>query len=343
VPDDRIRGGPGVSEPSFSIVVPTFRRPEALRETLVALTSLDYEPDRYEVIVVDDGDDDETARVIESLDGHSVVVRLDRQRRLGAARARNRGAGRASGDFLLFCDDDMVLAPSDLRERERAFGRHGDVAVAARWEFSPAATQALMSTPFGRYRIDLERHFQREAAGEPADGDPECLRMELVAAASLSLGRERFAQLGGFDESFPFAGAEDQDFSLRARAAGMTLLLDTRICALHNDSNFTLSDYCARERRSAQTVAVLARKYPTELSHTPYVLENRPIQAEDPPRLKLKKLVKAGLGQERSLSVLRRLVGRGEQAHLSDRTLRRLYRRLLGLHLFRGFRQAWTA
>lgn len=331
-----------MSDPSFSIVVPTFLRPAALRQTLAALASLDYPRDRYEVIVVDDGDSDETARVVGSLDAPGVPVRLERQRRLGAARARNRGAGVANGEFLLFCDDDMVLAPGDLRERVRAFARHGDVAVAARWEFSPAATGALMSTPFGRYRIDLERHFQDQAAGEPLDGDPACLRMELVAAAVLSLARERFAELGGFDESFPFAGAEDQDFSLRARAAGMTLLLDTRICALHNDNNFTLRDYCARERRSAQTVAVLAKKYPAQLSNTPYVIENRPIMAADPPRLKLKKLVKAVLGQERSLSALRHLAGLLERAHLPDRELRRFYRSLLGLHLSQGFRQAWT-
>jgi hypothetical protein len=72
------------------------------------------------------------------------------------------------------------------------------------------------------------------------------------------------------------------------------------------------------------------------------VIENRPIMAADPPRLKLKKLVKAVLGQERSLSALRHLAGLLERAHLPDRELRRFYRSLLGLHLSQGFRQAWT-
>jgi glycosyltransferase involved in cell wall biosynthesis len=330
-----------MSDPSFSIIVPTFRRPDALRETLSALLRLDYDPDRYEIIVVDDGDDASAERVLASFGDRRVPVRLERQQRLGAARARNRGARSAGGEFLLFCDDDMVLSPTDLRARVSAFERHGDVAVSARWEFSPAALSALRATPFGRYRIELERQFQDGAAGEPLADDPQSLRMELVGAATLALARDRFLGIGGFDESFPLAGAEDQDFSMRARAAEMTLLLDTRICSLHNDDNFTLQGYCAREHRSAQTVAILARKYPAQLAGTRYVRENRPISADDPPRLVAKKLLKQALGHDRVLGAMQGAVAALERAHLPDRGLRRLYRGLLGLHLFRGFRQAW--
>jgi GT2 family glycosyltransferase len=278
--------------------------------------------------------------LIGAVDQRGVPVRLERQHRLGAARARNRGAGLADGDFLLFCDDDIIPAPTDLRARLRTLRRHGDATVSAVWEFAPSAKRAMLGTPFGRYRIELEREFQEEAAGEPVSDDPECLRMELVAANSLALDRARFWELGGFDETFRLAGAEDQDFSLRARAAGMTLLVDTRISCLHNDSRLTLREYCAREQRNAETVAILARKYPAELADTPYVRENRPISRGDPPRLVLKKLLKAALGRDTSLRAMQRLVGLLELAHVPDRELRPLYRRLLGLHLFRGFRQA---
>jgi GT2 family glycosyltransferase len=330
-----------MADPSFSIVVPTFRRADALRDTLAALLTLDYDRDRYEIIVVDDGDDGSAERVLAGFENPGVRIRLERQQRQGAARARNRGAQSADGDFLLFCDDDMVVSASDLRARVRAFERHGDVAVTARWEFSPTATSALQATPFGRYRIELEREFQDGAAGAPLPEDPQSLRMELLGAATMSLARERFLEIGGFDESFPLAGAEDQDFSMRARAAGMTLLLDTRICSLHNDNNFTLEGYCAREHRSAQTVAILARKYPAELAGTRYVRENRPISADDPPRLVAKKLLKQALSSDRVLRATQRAVPLLERAHLPERGLRRLYRGLLGLYLFRGFRKAW--
>jgi GT2 family glycosyltransferase len=333
---------PTTTAPTFSIVVPTFRRPAALRQTLAALLALDYESDRYEIIVVDDDGGCAAADVVRQQDPGAVSVRVETQLQMGAARARNRGAQVASGDVLLFCDDDMMLAPGDLRARAETLSRHSDVAVSAAWQFGPGQMRALRASPFGRYRIELERRFQREVAGEALADDPECLRMELVAANNLALRRARFWEVGGFDEAFPFAGAEDQDFSLRARAAGMTLLLDTRILCFHNDNRLTIDHYCAREQRSAQTMAVLARKYPEQLASSRYVRENRPVERGDPPGLLAKKLLKAALATGPSLAAIHRLVRLLELAHVPDGQLRRAYSGLLGLHLFRGFRQAWA-
>ena len=119
--------------------------------------------------------------------------------------------------------------------------------------------------------------------------------MPLLGSGNLALRRDRFWEIGGFDEIFPVAGAEDQDFSIRARAAGALLVLDTNIHSLHNDNRLTLRDYCLREERSAETMPYLVRKYPSELGQVPYVRENRPIQAGDPPSLVLKKAVKTVL------------------------------------------------
>jgi GT2 family glycosyltransferase len=330
------------SDPTFSIVVPTFRRPAALRETLTALLALDYHSDLYEIIVVDDDGGSTASEVVCQQSRGAVSVRVESQLRLGAACARNRGARVATGEVVLFCDDDVMLAPMDLMKRVNTLHRHGDVAVSAPWEFAPTPLRTLQASPFGRYRIELERHFQCEVAGEALADDPECLRLELAAATSLALRRARFWEVGGFDETFPFAGAEDQDFSLRARAAGMTLLLDTRIRCLHNDNRLTINDYCAREQRNAQTMAVLARKYPEQLDGTRYVRENRPVQPGDPPRVVAKKLLKAALATGPSLAAIHRLVRLLELARVPDRHLRRVYGGLLGLHLFRGFRRAWA-
>jgi glycosyltransferase involved in cell wall biosynthesis len=330
-----------MSAPTFSIVVPTFRRPDALRTTLAALLALEYDRSRYEVIVVDDGADEMTAEVVDGFDGCGVSVALERQRQRGAASARNRGVGLASGDLVLFCDDDMVVEPSHLKMHLAPRRRHGDVLVSAAWQFAPGVEAALRETPFGRYRIDLERRYQFEAAGTPVDGDPGCLRMPLLGSGNLSLRREAFWELGGFDENFPVAGAEDQDFSVRARDAGFLLLLDTRIRCFQDDNRITLRSYCAREERSAQTMPFMARKYPGEFGEIPYVRENRPISRGDSPGLVAKKLLKEALAADLSLRGLHRLADVLEAIHVPDRLLWPLYARLLGLHLFRGFRQTW--
>ena len=331
------------ADPTFSIVVPTFRRPDALEETLAAILRLEYRTDRYQVIVVDDGADDATAPIVQRFRGRGVEVILEAQPQRGAARARNRGAKLAGGELLLLCDDDMILEPSYLRRHVSARERHGDAVVSGAWRFSPKVMAALAASPFGRYRIDLERGFQESGGGRPLDGDPGCMLMPLLGSGNLALRRERFWEIGGFDEDFPVAGAEDQDFSIRARAAGALLLLDTNIHCLQNDNRLTLRDYCAREERSAETMPYLVRRHRSDLDQLPYVRENRPIQADDPPALLLKKLVKTVLATPAVLESLHRLVGLVEAAHGPERLLRRLYRTLLGIHLFRGFRRSWQA
>ena len=253
------------------------------------------------------------------------------------------GRDLAAGEMLLFCDDDMILDPSYLRLQMSARERHGDALISGTWHFSPTVMEALGRSPFGRYRIALERGFQERTGGHPLDGDPRCLSMPLLGSHNLALRRDRFWEIGGFDEDFPVAGAEDQDFSIRARAAGALLLLDTNIHCVQNDNRLTLRDYCAREERSAETMPYLVRKYPSELGQVPYVRENRPIQADDPPSLVLKKAVKTVLAGLALLELLHRFVALLEAAHGPERLLQRLYKMLLGIHLFRGFRRSWRA
>jgi GT2 family glycosyltransferase len=322
-------------------VVPTFRRPDALQETLEALIALDYERDRYEVIVVDDASETSTGRIVDGLRGSGVSLTLLSQKHRGAARARNRGAELAGAEFILFCDDDMIVEPSHLRLHAAAAKRHEHALVSGAWDFAPDVMAALAGTPFGRYRIELERRFQHHDDADPVEDDPGCILMPVLGSGNLALKRELFRKIGGFDEDFPVAGAEDQDFSIRARRAGAVLLLDTKIRCLQNDNRVTVRSYCAREERSAQTMPFLARKYPSEFMGIAYVRENRPIQAEDPIRLKLKKLVKQALAYGPALQALHAGVRLLEIVHVPDRRLRGMYRGLLGLHLFRGFRRAW--
>jgi glycosyltransferase involved in cell wall biosynthesis len=332
-----------MTAPTFSIVVPTFKRPDALKETLSALLGLDYPTGRYEVIVVDDGADDLTARIIDEHHKPGVSVTLEAQDHRGAACARNRGATLAGGEWVLFCDDDILAPPSHLCAHLAVHERHANAVVAGTWTLPPAMIAALSTTPFGRYRIDLERRFAEAARGEPLDGDPSCVRMAAVAAANLSLRRELFWRIGGFDEHFPSAGAEDQDLSVRARSLEAVLVLGTKIRCVHNDAYVTLRQYCDREERSARTMPFLVRKYPSEFENVPYARENRPIEVGDPPRLVAKKAGKALLAYEPVLEGLHRLTGACETARAPERVLRRLYTTLLGLHLFRGFRQSWNA
>ena len=92
-------------QPIFSIIIPTYNRPERLANCLAAIAQLDYPRDRFEVIVVDDGSDASLEPVVTPLQ-EQIDITLLRQKNAGPAAARNRGAAQARGQFLAFTDDD---------------------------------------------------------------------------------------------------------------------------------------------------------------------------------------------------------------------------------------------
>lgn len=337
--DDTEEAPHGGHEPLFSIVIPTFRRPDAVQEAVKALLAQDYPRSRFELIVVDDEGEGCAVAALSDVSGAGVEITYETQRQAGAASARNRGARCAQGDVLLFVDDDIVVGQDHLRRHAQTLPLVGRTLVNGAWVFSPAVLATLERSPFGRFRIDLERRFQEEAnRGAVHDG---VIEMQMLGSWDLAVPRALFWEIGGFDEDFPVAGAEDQEFSLRARAAGCRLWLDTKIVCLHNDNRLDLMSYCMREERNAQTMPIIARKFPEQFSESAYVLENRPISRADPVRLVMKKVAKALLSRRFALTFLQGMVPILEAGPVPEPALRRLYSTLLGLHLYRGFRRSW--
>ena len=99
--------------PTYSVIVPTYKRRAALERCLAALDAQTLARDRFEVIVVDDGSPapprETVARVATSLN-----VRLIEQANAGPASARNAGARAARGEYVVFTDDDCCPAPEWL-------------------------------------------------------------------------------------------------------------------------------------------------------------------------------------------------------------------------------------
>lgn len=318
-----------------SVIVPTFRRPEKLKAAVASLLALDYPPELLELIVVDDADDPGTEGVLEPFRGGSVAVRLRSQRGLGAAAARNAGAQAASGEIMLFLDDDFLVAPGHLRAHVETHQRFGDALVGGMWQYTPDVLRRLQTTSFGRFRLALESGFRAER-DEPHLGDG-CVEATTLSACDLTIEREAFWSLGGFDERFPYAGTEDQDLCLRAVAAGHRLIRNLAIQPLHDESWLTLEQFCQRERRGMHSLVVLTDKHPQALGA---FVRHEPVRLDDPPPLVVQKLLKSFASGRQQLALLKVLIRAAERAGVGDRVLWPMYRRTIGLHLFRGYREA---
>lgn len=108
-----------------SVVLPTFNRVSMLSEAIASVQAQRHPS--WELIVVDDGSDDETLQLLERVgDGR---VRSIRTERVGSPTARNRGLELARGELIAYLDDDNVMAAGWLASVAWAFGRHPHVEV----------------------------------------------------------------------------------------------------------------------------------------------------------------------------------------------------------------------
>ena len=189
-----------------------------------------------------------------------IAIEYRAQPNSGAATARNHGARVAAGRHVFFCDDDIVVRGDHLRSVSGTLGKFSNALVNGDLHFAPGVEEELRRTPFGRYRLELDRRYQAEANGRPLGSG--CFEADLLTACNLGVARDLFWELGGFDEAFPYAGAEDQALSLTASKHGCLLLRDHRIRVLHNDQTVNFRQFCSREEKSAQTFVVLVRRFP---------------------------------------------------------------------------------
>jgi GT2 family glycosyltransferase len=325
---------------SVSVVIPTFRRPGALRATLGAILGVDHPAHELEVIVVDDsGGDRQTEQVIQELRSSRVPLRFLVQENAGAAAARNAGAGMATGEWLFFCDDDIVVRPDHIRMHLETHRRHDAEWVGGQREYSPETFATLSASPFGRFWLRVEDRWAAWGPPEHAAADA-CIETLDLPSYDLSMRSDLFHRLGRFDDEYPGGTLEDHDFSLRARAAGCSLVRNNAIVVLHNDPTTTLEGACRRETSRAAATVLLAEKHPERAPLLAIVNENSPASRDDGWRLRVKKSVKGALSEQAALTTLHRVVRMAERARLPDRALFGLYRVLIGLHIHRGVRGA---
>lgn len=218
--------------PFCSVVVPTYERPAALRRCLAALARQDYSPDRFEVIVVDDGGTADLSSVVESIRAR-VAVTLLRQANAGPAAARNHGARAARGSLLAFTDDDCAPALDWLSCLSTALNdRPGTMA-------GGHTVNALPHNPYASASQLLNDYLYTSwSAGEgPA----------FFASNNMAMPAESFWRIGGFAPSFPHAAGEDRDFCTRWRAAGYSLQFVPEGRVLHHHA-LTLRSFWQQHR-----------------------------------------------------------------------------------------------
>lgn len=112
-----------MTNPVLSVVIPTRNRAYLVSEAIES--ALNQRPGHVEVIVVDDGSTDDTAKVVTDNFGSRIRL-LHTSERRGVGAARNAGLRVARGEFIAFLDDDDLWLPGKLDAELNALERFPD-------------------------------------------------------------------------------------------------------------------------------------------------------------------------------------------------------------------------
>lgn len=202
----------------FSIIVPTFNRPEQLTKIcLRSLAELNYPCDQFEVIIVHDGD--EKISQLEKSFGEFFNLKILAQHHAGPAVARNTAAKLARGQFLAFTDDDCAPDTNWLKFMHHATEIEPLAAIGGK------TLNLLNENPYStasQMLIDYLYYSKNQAYG----------RAGFVASNNMVVPAEPFHRIGGFSDAFSIGG-EDLEFCHRWLNYGHSMIYFPKALIYH--------------------------------------------------------------------------------------------------------------
>ena len=215
----------------YSIIIPTYNQCSELKACLNSLCYQKLEEGiSFEVIVIDDGSSDETINMLEQINvPYNLKYKQNLRSNLSSrAQVRNIGVDLSDGDVLIFLDGDHIVQPSFIQSHNRYHQIEKDIVLCGLRSFVDStvlkygnlAPDKLEEMVIDRdARIDIIKKFSGNLGGMTTS-------WHLCFSCNLSVRREHFVKLGGFDPNFIGWGLEDCELGYRLKKFGLKIAID---------------------------------------------------------------------------------------------------------------------
>jgi len=230
------------SEPLVSIVVPAYENWAFTRRCIESIVRCGGDA-TAELIVIDDGSEDETPYLLPRLPGVSVVRNGVNA---GFVRSCNRGAAIARGRYLLFLNNDTEIQPGAIGallrriERDERIGVTGSRLVYPDGRLQEAGA-IIWSDGFAWNYGRLEDARRPEYAF--------ARDVDYVSGAALMVRARLFRDVGGFDERYVPGYYEDADFCFEVRRRGLRIVYEPASVIVHHEGVTAGHDITAGAKR----------------------------------------------------------------------------------------------
>lgn len=207
------------NKPRVSVIIPAYNCDQYIEQCVKSVLEQTYT--NYEVIVIDDGSQDQTQEILKPF---FPVIKYIYQDNQGAAKARNYGCEIAQGEFLAFLDGDDFFLPQKLAEQIAAFDNDPTIdLIQSGWCVvnQKGIVVSVIKPWLNAPELNLETWVLHK-----------CVR-----PSAMILRREWWEKIGGFDHHYP--PTEDLDFVLRLSLMGCKTvwLKEIHACYRQHDHN----------------------------------------------------------------------------------------------------------
>jgi glycosyltransferase involved in cell wall biosynthesis len=223
-----------VTRPKVSVVVSTYNRAYALPNAIDSLLRQDFDPERFELVIVDNNSTDGTCEVVEAIQRRAPQLHYVFEPRRGASYGRNAGILAARASIIAFTDDDIRVSTNWLSTVVAALAQHPEVACVG---------GRVLPTWAGTWPAWLTREHWAPLAlldyGEAPIYVTAQRRLCLITA-NVAYRREVFDRIGMFSPHVQTlgraVGTEDHELLLRLwRAGGQGLYWPTLLATADID------------------------------------------------------------------------------------------------------------
>ncbi|MDT0507079.1 glycosyltransferase [Novosphingobium sp. MMS21-SN21R] len=229
---------PDADPQALSVIIPTRDNPALLKVAIDTLLATAHRRDLVEIVVVDNGSrQPETLVLFDALAAQRNVRIVSFNEPFNWSRASNVGAEAASGQSLLFLNDDTAMLTKDWDRLLAGLLDNPAVGVVGARMVYPDGTIQHGGFVFGM--DNGPQHEGRWMAGideGPAQRWTATRQAVAVTGAFFAVRRSDFVTLGGFDEDMFRIDFADVDFCMRSRAAGRAVAYCGAITLVHHES-----------------------------------------------------------------------------------------------------------
>ena len=239
-----------------SIIIPTLNKLIRLRLVLKSLES--QMNDDIEVIVVFDGCDPDVIEGFKELKLSYKPIAVISEENIGRSRARNKGIEAASGEVIIFLDDDRVVSPNYVEEHCKLHKEGYGVVLGQRNQLYMKDSDICHfyedSTglrDFCEKNGEIERYVFGQGAKSP-------IRWMNFYTGNVSVNRQALLDAGGFDPAFSEWGHEDLDLGIRLYIHGVKFAYST---TANNYHLMHASNFDHKKKQCSENLWYLVKKY----------------------------------------------------------------------------------